>query len=251
MTRLAGPVRGVLFDYGNTLVSFDRPAEALRDAYVAIADRLREQLPAGSPIPPPEELISAVHDRVDEAVASHDASGRFDEIDLEPVYRDAYQAVCGAAPDAGLLDELIRLEQQAWFRGVHPVPDAIQTLVALREDGRRVGLCSNAPYHGATLREQIEHVGLAPLLDAITLSSDVGWRKPAPEIFRRAAADLGTPIDETIHVGDRLREDIEGARAAGLRAIWLARDADADGANADGVIRRLGELLTLLPPRVA
>ena len=251
MTPLPGdPVRGVLFDYGDTLVTFERPVDALCEAYALIEATLHERLPAGSRVPPATVLIREVHDRVDAAVAAHEAAGGFDEIALGPIYADAYAEQVGAALDTDLVDELVRIEQRAWFAGVRPAPDAAATLRALRDRGLRVGLCSNAPYHAPTLRDQLEHVGLAPLLDSVTLSSDAGRRKPAPELFLQAAAHLGTALADTVHVGDRLREDVEGAHAAGLRAVWLTRRAIPGGGNggADAVIHRLTELLPMLSP---
>jgi putative hydrolase of the HAD superfamily len=246
--RLPGPpVRAVLFDYGHTLVTFERPGDALLVAYRAVEATLRRRLPYGATVPDAAGLVAGVHDRVDAAVAGHDATGALDEIELEPVYRDAYAALCGAPPDDDLLDEIIRLEQRAWFDGVRTMPGAIPTLQALRAAGLRVGLCSNAPYHAATLREQLEHVGLAPLLDAVALSSDAGRRKPAPELFARALDDLGVAAEASVHVGDRLREDVEGAQTAGLRAVWL-RDGDVNGAGegADAIVDRLDEVVPLL-----
>ena len=246
--RLPGtPVRAVLLDYGGTLVTFARPGAALADAYGEIARTLARRLPPGARIPAPEDLLAGVHDRVEAAVAEHDARRALEEIDLEPVYRDAYAALCGAAPDGGLLDEVVRLEQRAWFAGVRVDPDAVSTLTALRGAGLRVGLCSNAPYHAATLREQLDAVGLAGLLDAAVLSSDAGRRKPARELFDAALAALGARAHDAVHVGDRLAEDVEGARAAGLRTVWLAPStADAAGSSADAVVARLCDLVPLL-----
>jgi HAD superfamily hydrolase (TIGR01549 family) len=247
--RLAGPpVRAVLFDYGRTLVTFSRPGNALLEAYGQVEALLRRRLPAGVRVPDAADLIRGVHDHVDTAVADHDATATLDEIRLEPVYRDAYARLCGVVLGDDLLDEVIRLEQRAWFDGVRPVPDAIPTLRTLRTAGLRVGLCSNAPYDAAVLREQLDHVGLASLLDAVTLSSDAGRRKPAPELFRQALADLGVVAGDAVHVGDRLREDVGGARAAGLRGVWLAPDTGVEGGaiEADAVIDSVADIVPLI-----
>jgi HAD superfamily hydrolase (TIGR01509 family) len=247
--RLPGPpVRAVLFDYGHTLATFSRPGSALLQAYGDIGATLRGRLKGATAIPGATELLAGVHDRIEVAVAEHDASGTLDEIRLEPAYCAAYVQLCGAAPDDDLLDELIRIEQRAWFAGVRLAPGALPMLEGLRAAGLCIGLCSNAPYHAATMREQLDHVGLMPLLDAVTLSSDAGRRKPAPELFRQALVDLGVAADDAVHVGDRVLEDVGGARSAGLRAVWLTSGAGAGGpaVEPDAIIDSLADVLPLL-----
>jgi putative hydrolase of the HAD superfamily len=98
------------------------------------------------------------------------------------------------------------------------------------------------------MREQLRHVGLLPLLDAAVFSSEVGWRKPSPQIFRAALAALGARPQTTVHVGDRLREDVDGAHAVGMRAVRLREhhdDPDPDR-RADAVLDRLADLPRLL-----
>ena len=118
------PVSGVLFDYGNTLITFDRPAAALGEAYRAIAARLRA---AGLDPPTPEILLRDVHDRVEREVTAHVRSGSLEEIDLVDAARRAY-ADLGLAPDPGVLDEILHLEQESWWQGVAVDPQAIPTL---------------------------------------------------------------------------------------------------------------------------
>jgi putative hydrolase of the HAD superfamily len=55
-------------------------------------------------------------------------------------------------------------------------------------------------------------------------SKSHGWTKPHASIFESALAALGTGPAETVMVGDSYADDIEGARALGMRAILLDRD---------------------------
>ena len=236
------PVTAVLFDYGLTLITYARPVDALRRAYAQIATTL-----PGANRWDPDQLLEAVHDRVDARVAEHEAAGNLEEIDVVQAHRAAY-ADLGIALDPDRLDQAMRLEQEAWWQGIHVAPDAPTTLAALRASGLRLGICSNAPYRPASMREQLRHVGLLPLVDAAVFSSEVGWRKPSPQIFRAALAALGANPQTTVHVGDRLREDVDGAHAAGLRAIRLREhydDPDPDR-RADAVLDRLADLPALL-----
>ena len=248
--RLPGPpVRAVLFDYGMTLVTVSRPSESLQRAYESIAALLTDRLDRS--VPAAAALLAAVHDRVDAAVAQHDASYALEEIDLAPVYGEAYAAL-GLPLPVDLLDEAQRLEQRAWFDGMALAESAVATLTELRGRGLRLGLCSNAPYHPASMRAQLQHLGLLDHLDAAVFSSEIGWRKPSPRIFEHALGVLGGEPAATLMVGDRVREDIEGARAAGMRAVLLRehRREDDPRGLATMAIERLDELLELVaaPP---
>jgi putative hydrolase of the HAD superfamily len=53
----------------------------------------------------------------------------------------------------------------------------------------------------------------------VLFSSQFGRRKPAPEIYRAALEAVGVAAERALFVGDRLREDYEGPRAIGMRAI--------------------------------
>lgn len=52
-------------------------------------------------------------------------------------------------------------------------------------------------------------------------SASVGVGKPAPEIFHAALRHAGARPHEAVHVGDHLRDDIEGARGVGMHTIWF------------------------------
>jgi len=61
------------------------------------------------------------------------------------------------------------------------------------------------------------------VFDAVLVSDAFGLRKPRREIFEAVLEQLGVPPGETLHVGDSLRADVGGARAAGLRTAWITR----------------------------
>src|SRR5207302_2181558 len=126
--------------------------------------------------------------------------------DLTVAARAAYGAL-GLALDEVLLDEVLGLEQQAWWQGARVDPEAIPVLDALRARGLRVGLCSNAPYRVRSMHAQLEYVGLRGHLDTVTFSGQVGWRKPSPRIFDHALAELRTTAAHTVMVGDTERDD--------------------------------------------
>jgi len=90
----------------------------------------------------------------------------------------------------------------------------------LRGKGLKLGIISN---WDDRLRPLLGEMGLLDSLDAVVISSETTWTKPAPEIFQEEAGQLGVSLDRLLHVGDSRREDFEGARQAGCQAAWLRR----------------------------
>jgi putative hydrolase of the HAD superfamily len=121
-------------------------------------------------------------------------------------------------------------------------PDAGPVLQALARRGYRLGVASNYDRRLYPVLEGL--TALQPLRDVV-VSSEVGWRKPAPQFFAALAERTGLPADSILLVGDDRVSDYEGARAFGLRAILL----DPRGRETDvpGRLTRLGELPDLLP----
>lgn len=250
------PVSAVVFDYGHTLVTFELPHEPLARAHLEIRRRL---VAAGlTDVPPAEVLLTRVHDRLEEEVARHEAGGDLRELDMVEMERAAYLDLGLDLPD-GLLGEMSALVQRAWWEGVRVCPSAPPVLEELRRRGLRLGLCSNAPYRPVSMRAQLEHLGLAPFFAGVAFSSEVGWCKPSSQVFAACVDALGVPAERCAMVGDRLWEDVAGARAAGMAAI-RTRELRDDGAcsatrsrnpcaepdEADAVIDRLTDLVPIL-----
>src|SRR5215207_7449580 len=102
-----------------------------------------------------------------------------------------------------------------------PYPDAAPALRALRAAGCALVVVSNWDY---SLHDRLEQTGLAPLVDAAVASAELGAAKPDRAIFERALELAGAAPERAWHAGDSVREDVEGARAARIRAVLVARD---------------------------
>lgn len=105
----------------------------------------------------------------------------------------------------------------------HSHPDAQPALSSLRARGLRLAVVSN---WDISLGALLDRLGLGSRLDVVVTSAAVGVAKPDPRIFRRALARLGCPAAAAVHVGDRMHEDVAGARSAGVRAVLLNRRGD-------------------------
>ena len=97
--------------------------------------------------------------------------------------------------------------------------DALPALAALREHGVKIGLISNG---SRDLDEFVAHHGLD--VDCAVGSRAFGRTKPHPEIFLHALALLDVSPEEAAMIGDSYEDDIEGARALGMKAFLLDRD---------------------------
>ena len=96
--------------------------------------------------------------------------------------------------------------------------DALPALATLREHGVKIGLISNG---SRDLEEFVAHHGLDA--DCAIGSRAFGRAKPHPEIFRHALGLLEVEPADAAMVGDSYEDDIQGARALGLRAFLLDR----------------------------
>ncbi len=99
-------------------------------------------------------------------------------------------------------------------------PEVPAVLDALRDRGLRLGVISN---WDTRLPEVLRQLDLARRFDAVVYSSAVGVEKPDSRIFRRALRELGVESRAALHIGDSRLEDVEGAIAAGMRALLLVR----------------------------
>lgn len=106
-------------------------------------------------------------------------------------------------------------------------PDTEPLLAAAR--ARRLPVIAVSNWD-ARLPEVLRGVGLTEQLTAVVASYEIGAEKPDPEIFEAALALLPPSVarGRVLHVGDSMPEDVRGAEAVGLRAVWLDRAGTGD-----------------------
>jgi len=230
---------GVLFDYGRTLVTFDYPTEELLE----VMRRFRPRIEAALAAPAPE--ADAILEKVLLPMERYVGSMSEDEVDYTDVYRQTW-ARAGMQLPASLLHEILDAEQQCWDRAVRLDPDALQVLSWLGVRGIKRAVCSNAPFPPEMMRRQVEANGVADLVDAVIFSSAIKKRKPAPEMYRAALHAIGVEPEHALFVGDRVREDYEGPRAIGMRAVIFTAHAEEPPADGIATISSLTELANLL-----
>jgi putative hydrolase of the HAD superfamily len=105
-------------------------------------------------------------------------------------------------------------------------PEVPAVLSTLSNRGFRMGVVSN---FDPRLPGLLQDAGLDRFFEAIVYSSDVGVEKPHPDIFRTLLRQMRLPSQAVLHVGDSRRDDLDGAREAGLQSLLLNRnDESAD-----------------------
>ena len=147
-----------------------------------------------------------------------------------------------AAPSAAqLLDDY----QTLYPRYATLSTGAKDTLVALRASGLKLGVVTNG--NGTVQNGKIDATGLRPLLDIVLVSEVEGLRKPDIAFFNLALQRLGVAAAQTMFVGDNPAVDVEGARNAGLGAVWYPSTTDwpQDLAPPAHTIIALPELIAL------
>jgi HAD superfamily hydrolase (TIGR01509 family) len=241
-------LRGVIFDLGGTLLDFC-PGGDWREMEETGTAGLYEFLSArGYALPDLATVKAAVFDQINEGWFS---IGQGDETEL---------ALCRQLElAAGKLGISIAHEDLAGAEAsyIAPVqetvalmPGAVEVLEALRGQGLRLALISNTMWPAAYHDADLARFGLLDAFEARFYSADEGVWKPSAEIFNRALSVLDLPPEAAAYVGDSKLFDVQGAKNAGMRGVWIENDdttaSYADDVRPDAIIRHLRELLPIV-----
>ncbi|HEY9801942.1 MAG TPA: HAD family hydrolase [Leptolyngbyaceae cyanobacterium] len=102
-------------------------------------------------------------------------------------------------------------------------PDVVQSLNNWQHIGIELGVLSNSD---SRLYSVLQGLGLSHYFSSVTISTQVGAAKPDPKIFAVALEKHNCFPEEAWHIGDSIEEDYQGAKAAGLRGVWINRQND-------------------------
>ncbi len=143
-----------------------------------------------------------------------------------------------------LTEGMCRCFMQPIFARGRCYEDTLPTLQKLKAEGFRTAIVSNTPWGSpASLwREEIERLGLSEHMDVVVFCRDVGWRKPARQIFEFTLEKLQALPKDCIFVGDDPRWDLVGPRAIGIESILMDRQQSMQDAR-ERPIRDLRELV--------
>jgi putative hydrolase of the HAD superfamily len=201
------PIDAVIFDWGGTLTAWhdiDFHAESLALAQAVVN--------ADHEIEVSQRLLhaagSAIWSRSRDHQQSATVADLFDEagLDHDP--------------------ELLQGYYDFWEPHTYTDPSVRPTWAALRADGIKIGVLSNTIWPRAWHERIFERDGVLDLVDGDVYTSEIPWTKPSPRAFARAMEAVGaTDPARCVYVGDRLFDDVWGARNAGLLAVHLPHSA--------------------------
>ena len=118
--------------------------------------------------------------------------------------------------------DLLSAYYDFWEPHTYTDPEVRPTWEALRAAGIKVGVLSNTIWPRAFHEGIFERDGVLDLVDGDVYTSEIPWTKPSPHAFQAAAEAVGvTDPARCVYVGDRLFDDIWGAKHAGMHAIHV------------------------------
>lgn len=202
-------VRAVLFDLDDTL--FDH-AGCARDALTAVQG-FDPRLAATS-----FDALERTHAALLEDLHGEVMLGR---LPLDDARRERFRRLLASygAEDADRIAADVASTYRDAYREARRAVAGASTLLAAVSKRARVAVVSNNLLEEQ--QEKLQLCALAAYVDALVVSEEVGVSKPDPRIFRIALDRLHCPPADAVMVGDSWSADIEGARAAGIPAVWF------------------------------
>jgi len=157
-------------------------------------------------------------------------------------------AQLGVDVAGAVLEEAASHHLDSWTPHIRHHDDAVAVLSGLREAGISVGLLSNTHWPRHFHEHFLERDGLEAWIQTRLYTSEMEHVKPHRSVFEAALAELGvTDPAHAVFVGDRLYDDVWGARRAGLRTVWVRNDRTPGyEVDPDGIIDTLSELPGLI-----
>jgi len=231
-------VRAIVFDLGDTLFRLD----PLPDVQPGLATMLSRQglVEAGMAGEAAARLLSHVSER-------RSATIGLVESNLPRMFEAAFKAL-GMSPTCEASEDCADILGDADLSRFAAPPHLDGELAWFKDQGLRLGAVSNTTTRSEVLDAFLEAVGVRQLFDAVVYSSVHGYKKPHPSIYDRALSELGVDAGSAVFVGDRVREDVVGPQAVGMRAVLTRqyRQEPLAGEHPLAVIQSLADLRRLL-----
>jgi len=206
-------IRGILFDYGNTLVRVRDGATVLKEV---LAD-LGHEIDAGDALKGMEAFTQHWH--------KHYSGLPRGERWTEKIRLDCDKAILQAIGLSRDQDALAREVAQRWdlCERQGPYEDVKPTLEILEKMGLKLGVLSQNPMTGRQLNDDLKTRLIATFFSVVLTSEDAGYDKPDPRFFEIGCKMIKLKNTELWYVGNRYHEDVVGARNAGITPVLVER----------------------------
>lgn len=202
----------VLFDMGGTLEDIRHTPQTLTRAAHSVADTLKKH----SLIPSVPE--SDMETLLSEGLRQYNIKRDENFMELKPERIWADYLLCGMNLDRQCVERISEELACTWENEYFERclrPGVYQMLQGLDSLGLKLGIISNT----ASLFQvfnQLEKYGIRDFFRDVTLSSQVGYRKPHPNIFKVALLQMRSDPRHSVYVGDTVSRDIIGSKQAGF-----------------------------------
>jgi len=235
---MGGKIKGMLFDIDDTLVN-SRPS--MEHALGEIAGALAEFATShGFP-----SDFRQVRERLKELDERMHADFRYNR---DEWWQEAVRRLWpGVDLPSGLATDLTHRYWSIVTKKSVLYPDAIPALDILKKEGYVLAAVTDTDGTKGVKLERIKKLNLIKFFNFVVVGGeDTEKMKPDPEPFLLASSRLGLDQRECVMVGDRPYTDIKGAKAAGMRTIWVKRREWNAVESCDAVVESLLEIPNVL-----
>jgi putative hydrolase of the HAD superfamily len=240
-------IRGVILDYGSTLITFDGDvAEVRMCAHRALVEALRREGVAAR-----EPSFRERFARKFEAYDRRRAVDHLETTAAAVLVATVREEKLSPQPDA-VVRRTLRSMYEVYEAHWKLFPDSLAALEKIHASGLRLAMLSNASDED-NVRRMLANHGLGSFFDPIVISAAIGIRKPDARAFHPILEAWSIPTRDIVMVGDQLGTDILGARSLGMRSIWLTTEEGSPSnrtfrgrVDADAQVKTIGEAAALL-----
>ena len=213
-------IRGVIFDFGSTLIAFRGEASEVRAlATRAMVKKLNEE----SVRLDNDVFIQRFYELLETSFAAREASN------IEISSMSVLRLVLTEFGYAAVADETLEHALACFYKHFEdhwePMSDLLAVLDEIHEADYRLGMISNAG-NAANVQRLIDKAGIRKYFDPVLISSEVGLRKPHRLLFETVLRRWQLPAEQVIMIGDMLKADVLGAQQVGMHQIWITAEAD-------------------------
>lgn len=191
-------IKAVLFDLDNTLIDFMKMKKACSEAAV------RAMIEAGL--------------KIDEQQGTKELFDMYNKYGMEnqSIFDRFIREIHGKL-DYRMLAKAIIAYRKVKAGHLTPYPNAVKTLIKLKERGLKLGIVSDAPVKQAWLR--LAELNLCDFFDVVVARKPRAKAKPHAMPFKRALNQLKLKPTEILFVGDDPSKDILGAKKLGMKTV--------------------------------
>jgi putative hydrolase of the HAD superfamily len=236
---VANEIKAVTFDLWNTLIHTKNYAEYR-------LPQLKRFIQANNIELDDAKLLDVYQAGFRHSVELHKTSGRRHIQAYEIVEHVINQVGLNGRCDYGTL---VKDYEEAVLKDPPVLKDGARETLETLHGKLKIGLISDSGVSpGRAMRKILGDYGVLRFFDATVFSDEVGFCKPNDVIFRVALETLKVKPEEALHVGDLIKNDIQGAKRIGMQTAWLkTQDQEYKPEEApDYVITGIKEIISIL-----